>query len=57
MPGTGFKHRPYTDPEQFKRGDHIPVMDGRHVFKMATTSMVEVATVGPAEERGRARAS
>ena len=43
MPGTGFKHRPYTDPEQFKRGDHIPVMDGRHVFKMATTSMVEVA--------------
>jgi 3-oxoacyl-[acyl-carrier-protein] synthase-3 len=43
VPGTGFKHRPYTDPEQFKRGDHIPVMDGRHVFKMATTRMVEVA--------------
>ena len=43
VPGTGFKHRPYTDPEQFRRGDHIPVMDGRHVFKMATTSMVEVA--------------
>jgi len=43
VPGTGFKHRPYTDPEQFKRGDHIPVMDGRYVFKMATTSMVEVA--------------
>jgi 3-oxoacyl-[acyl-carrier-protein] synthase-3 len=43
VPGTGFKHRPYTDPEQFKRGDHIPVMDGRHVFKMATTSMVEVS--------------
>jgi 3-oxoacyl-[acyl-carrier-protein] synthase-3 len=42
VPGTGFKHRPYTDPEQFRRGDHIPVMDGRHVFKMATTSMVEV---------------
>ena len=43
VPGTGFKHRPYTDPEQFKRGDHIPVMDGRFVFKMATTRMVEVA--------------
>jgi 3-oxoacyl-[acyl-carrier-protein] synthase III len=43
VPGTGFKHRPYTDPEQFRRGDHIPVMDGRHVFKMATTHMVEVA--------------
>jgi 3-oxoacyl-[acyl-carrier-protein] synthase-3 len=44
VPGTGFKHRPYTDPEQFKRGDHIPVMDGRFVFKMATTKMVEAAT-------------
>ena len=43
VPGTGFKHRPYTDPEQFKRGDHIPVMDGRYVFKMATTKMLEVA--------------
>ena len=43
VPGTGFKHRPYTDPEQFRRGDHIPVMDGRYVFKMATTRMLEVA--------------
>jgi len=43
VPGTGFKHRPYTDPEQFKRGDHIPFMDGRYVFRMATMRMVEVA--------------
>jgi len=43
VPGTGFKHRPYTDPEQFKRGDHVPFMDGRFVFKMATTKMIEVA--------------
>jgi 3-oxoacyl-[acyl-carrier-protein] synthase III len=43
VPGTGFKHRPYTDPEQFARGDHIPVMDGRYVFKMATTRMVEAS--------------
>ena len=43
VPGTGFKSRPYTDPEQFRRGDHIPVMDGRYVFKMATTNMVAVA--------------
>jgi len=43
VPGTGFARRPYTDPEQFHRGDHIPVMDGRYVFKMATTRMVEVA--------------
>ena len=43
VPGTGFKHRPYTDPEQWKRGDHIPVMDGRYVFKMATHAMIEVS--------------
>jgi 3-oxoacyl-[acyl-carrier-protein] synthase-3 len=43
VPGTGFKHRPYTDPEQFRRGDHVPVMDGRYVFKMATTRMIEAA--------------
>jgi 3-oxoacyl-[acyl-carrier-protein] synthase-3 len=43
VPGTGFKHRPYTDPGQFARGEHIPVMDGRYVFKMATTHMLEAA--------------
>jgi 3-oxoacyl-[acyl-carrier-protein] synthase-3 len=43
VPGTGFQHRPYTDPGQFERGEHIPVMDGRYVFKMATTHMVEVS--------------
>jgi 3-oxoacyl-[acyl-carrier-protein] synthase-3 len=43
VPGTGFRHRPYTDPEQFARGDHIPVMDGRAVFKLATTHMVASA--------------
>lgn len=42
VPGAGFKHRPYVDPEQIRRGDHIPVMDGRYVFKTATTRMVEV---------------
>jgi len=43
VPGTGFKHRPYVDAGQLARGDHIPSMDGRAVFKMATTRMVEVA--------------
>jgi 3-oxoacyl-[acyl-carrier-protein] synthase III len=43
VPGTGFKHRPYVDTEQLRRGDHIPVMDGRYVFKMATTRMIEVS--------------
>jgi 3-oxoacyl-[acyl-carrier-protein] synthase-3 len=56
VPGAGFKHRPYTDAGQFQRGEHIPVMDGRAVFKMATTNMVEVSQallkrngVGPAD--------
>jgi 3-oxoacyl-[acyl-carrier-protein] synthase-3 len=43
VPGTGFARRPYVDAEQIARGEHIPVMDGRHVFKMATTHMIEVA--------------
>jgi 3-oxoacyl-[acyl-carrier-protein] synthase III len=42
-PGTGFKHRPYTSPQQVTEGLHIPVMDGKAVFKMATTRMIEVA--------------
>ncbi len=44
VPGTGFRYRPYTSPEQLARGAHIPVMDGKVVFKMATTKMIEVAT-------------
>jgi 3-oxoacyl-[acyl-carrier-protein] synthase-3 len=43
VPGTGFKRRPYTSPEQIAAGDHIPAMDGRQVFRMATTRMTEVA--------------
>jgi 3-oxoacyl-[acyl-carrier-protein] synthase III len=43
VPGTGFSRRPYTSPEQIAAGDHIPVMDGRQVFRMATTKMFEVA--------------
>jgi 3-oxoacyl-[acyl-carrier-protein] synthase-3 len=43
VPGTGFLRRPYIDVGQIERGDHIPVMDGRYVFKMATTHMAEAA--------------
>ena len=43
VPGAGFKHRPYVDEDQLRRGDHIPVMDGRFVFKSATTRMGEAA--------------
>jgi 3-oxoacyl-[acyl-carrier-protein] synthase-3 len=43
VPGIGFRHRPYVDQDQLRRGDHIPVMDGRYVFKAATTYIVSVA--------------
>jgi 3-oxoacyl-[acyl-carrier-protein] synthase-3 len=43
VPGTGSRYRPYTSHQQIDRGDHVPVMDGKVVFKMATTKMIEVA--------------
>jgi 3-oxoacyl-[acyl-carrier-protein] synthase-3 len=42
VPGAGFKHRPYVDPEQLKRGDHIPVMNGMYVYRDATNCMTDV---------------
>lgn len=42
VPGAGFKHRPYVDREQIDRGDHIPVMNGMHVFRNATNCMASV---------------
>jgi 3-oxoacyl-[acyl-carrier-protein] synthase-3 len=42
VPGVGFKHRPYVDVAQIERGDHIPNVEGRAVFKLATTLMAEV---------------
>ncbi len=43
VPGAGFKHRPYVDSEQIKRGDHIPVMKGTYVFRSATNNMASVS--------------
>ena len=43
VPGVGFRHRPYVDAGQVDRAEYVPVMDGRYVFKMATTRMIEVA--------------
>ena len=43
VPGTGFRSRPYTGPEQYATGQHVPIMDGKVVFKMATTKMIEVS--------------
>jgi len=43
VPGVGFRRRPYVDTGQIARGEFVPVMDGRWVFKMATTRMAEAA--------------
>ena len=42
VPGAGFKHRPYVDADQIKRGDHIPVMNGTYVFRNAANCMASV---------------
>lgn len=42
VPGAGFRHRPYVDAEQLKRGDHIPVMNGMSVYRNAANCMVDV---------------
>src|SRR5438105_4821945 len=41
VPGVGFRLRPYVTQEQVDRGDPIPVMDGREVFKQAVSKMPE----------------
>ncbi|MGE3840871.1 MAG: 3-oxoacyl-ACP synthase III family protein [Vicinamibacterales bacterium] len=43
VPGIGFRHRPYVQAERVARAEYVPVMDGRYVFKMATSRMIEVA--------------
>ena len=43
VPGVGFRHRPYVSAGQVERHEYVPYMDGRYVFKMATTRMGEVA--------------
>lgn len=42
VPGVGFRHRPYVDEDQLKRGDHIPVMNGTYVYRNAANCMAEV---------------
>jgi len=43
VPGVGSAHRPYVDAGMLDRGEHYPRMDGRYIFKLATTRMAEVA--------------
>jgi 3-oxoacyl-[acyl-carrier-protein] synthase-3 len=42
VPGGGSAYRPWVDPEMIRRGDTIPHMDGRQVFKLAVTKMPKV---------------
>jgi 3-oxoacyl-[acyl-carrier-protein] synthase-3 len=42
VPGGGSASRPWVDAEMIARGDTVPVMDGRKVFKLAVTSMPRV---------------
>ena len=39
VPGLGFRRRPFVDHGQVDRGDFIPVMEGRAVFKEAVSRM------------------
>jgi 3-oxoacyl-[acyl-carrier-protein] synthase-3 len=42
IPGAGTRNRPYLDAALLERNEQWPRMDGRYVFKMATTKMAEV---------------
>jgi 3-oxoacyl-[acyl-carrier-protein] synthase-3 len=42
VPGAGSAHRPWVDEAMLARGELVPVMDGRAVFKLAVTSMPRV---------------
>ena len=43
IPSAGTRNRPYIDRALLDRNEQWPQMDGRYVFKMATTKMAEVA--------------
>ncbi len=42
VPGGGSKYRPWVDADMIERGDTVPFMDGRTVFKLAVTNMPKV---------------
>jgi 3-oxoacyl-[acyl-carrier-protein] synthase III len=37
--GVGFRRRPFVDHQQLDANEHIPVMEGREVFKQAVSKM------------------
>lgn len=44
VPGVGSSRRPFVDAAMIERGDSVPVMDGRAVFKLAVKRMPEITT-------------
>jgi 3-oxoacyl-[acyl-carrier-protein] synthase-3 len=40
--GVGFRRRPYVDHRQLDATEHIPVMEGREVFKHAVAMITDV---------------
>jgi 3-oxoacyl-[acyl-carrier-protein] synthase-3 len=42
VPGGGSASFPYFSPEMFANNDTIPIVDGRQVFRLATTMMPEI---------------
>lgn len=42
VPGVGSAYRPWVDADMLARGDGVPHMDGRSVFKLAVTKMPKV---------------
>lgn len=42
VPGGGSAYRPWVDAEMIRRGDTVPVMEGKTVFKLAVTAMPRV---------------
>ena len=42
VPGIGSAYRPFVDAEMLARGDGVPFMDGKSVFKLAVTHMPRV---------------
>lgn len=51
VPGVGSACRPFVTPEMIERGESVPVMDGRQVFKLAVMRMPE-ATMQVLEDGG-----
>jgi 3-oxoacyl-[acyl-carrier-protein] synthase-3 len=41
VPAGGSAYRPYFTPEMYERGDTIPIVEGREVFRVAVTKMPE----------------